>query len=103
MPNDPIDLDRRRGKTALKATEDRRQRLEDVLAHHAALARRQDELEQCLMAGPSTTPSEAIARARYLLHLFAATSEGQEPRRRELIALALEDLTRLCEHAKDQP
>jgi len=103
MANDPIDLDRRRGKSALKATEDRRLRLEEVLAHHAAMERRQDELERLLMAGPAETPAEAISRARYLLQLFAATGEGREPRRRELIALALEDLTDLCERLGDRP
>jgi hypothetical protein len=100
MADDPVDLDGRRGKPGLKATKDRRQRLEERLAQHAALEDRQAELERLLMAGPAETPSQAIARARYLLQLFAATDDAQEPRRRELIALALEDLTRLCEDAK---
>jgi len=100
MPNDPIDLDRRRGKSARKATETRRQRVEQVHAHQAAVERRQEEIERSLMAGPAETWPDAVARARYLLQLFAATAEGMEPRRRELIALALDDLTRLGEQAK---
>ena len=36
-----------------------------------------------------------------IIQLFAATPEAQDPRRKELIAHALEDLTRLCDRAKE--
>ena len=35
------------------------------------------------------------------IQLFAATLEAQDPRRKELIAHALDDLTRLCDRAKE--
>jgi hypothetical protein len=40
-------------------------------------------------------------KALYLLQLFADTPEARDPRRKELIAHAIEDLTRLCESEKD--
>ena len=101
MTDDPVNLDERRAKSARKAIEARRQRVEERHAHQAAKQLRQDELERLLMAGQAKTVPDAIAKARYLLQLFAATNEGREPRRRELIALALEDLSRLPELAKE--
>lgn len=55
----------------------------------------QEEFERQAIAGPSTTWTEAAARARYLIQRFAATPAGRDPRRQELILKALEDLTRL--------
>jgi hypothetical protein len=62
---------------------------------------RQEELEKLLLAAPAETWPEAAAKAQYLIRLFAATPEAQDPRRKELIAHALDDLTRLCERAKE--
>ena len=53
------------------------------------------------MAAPAETWPEAAAEAQYLIQLFAATSEAQDPRRKKLIARALDDLTRLCDRAKE--
>jgi hypothetical protein len=39
--------------------------------------------------------------ARYVIELFAATPEAQDPRRKALIAHALDDLTRMCARAQD--
>ena len=36
-------------------------------------------------------------KAQYLIQLFAATPEAQDPRRKKLIAHALDDLARLCQ------
>ena len=88
-------LDKRRGMAAQKATEIRR-RLSEVEAEEAALRQRQAELEKFLLAAPSATWEDAAEKARYLLTLYAATSEGQDPRRRKIIRAVLDDFTRLC-------
>lgn len=97
----PVDLDRHRGMAAQKETENRRQRLERFQADQAALRRQQDELEALLMAAPAETWPEAAAKAQYLLQIFAATPEARDPRRRALIAQALEDLARLCDRESE--
>ena len=94
MDGDPVELDEHRGMAAQKSTEIRR-RSHEVQADHAALRDRQEEFEREAMTGPSTTWAEAAARARYLIQLYAATPEGRDPRRQELIMKVLEDLTRL--------
>lgn len=103
MTDDPVDLDERRGMAAQKATEIRRQRLDEFQADQAALRRRQEELEKLLLAAPAETWPEAAAKAQYLIQLFAATPEAQDPRRKELIAHALDDFTRLCARAEESP
>ena len=65
-----------------------------------ALRRRQEDLERLLLAAPAETWPEAAAKAQYLIHLFATTPESQDPRRKQLIANTLDDLARLCSHAK---
>ena len=97
MSEEPVDLDEHRGRAAQKATELRRGRLHEFQADQAALRRRQEKLEKLLLAAPAQTWPEAAAKAQYLIQLFADTSEAQDPRRKELIAHALEDLTRLCD------
>ena len=98
--DDPVDLDEHRGMAAQKATDVRRQRRHQFQADQAALRRRQEELERLLLAAPAETWPEAAAEAQYLIELFAATPEAQDPRRKELIAHALDDLTRLCDRGK---
>jgi hypothetical protein len=44
------------------------------------------------VAAPSTTWADAAAEARYLILLFAETSEARDPRRQKLIAKVLDDL-----------
>ena len=97
MTDDPVDLDERRGMAAQKATELRRQRLHEFQVEQAALRRRQEELEKLLLAAPAETWPEAAAKAQYLIELFAATPEAQDPRRKQLIAHALDDFARLCD------
>ena len=96
MTDDPVNLDGHRGMAAQKSTEIRR-RLHEVQADQAALRERQEELEHFLLAAPSATWPEAAAKAKYLIQLFAATPDGQDPRRKKLIASALDDLARLAE------
>ena len=94
MDGDPVELDEHRGMAAQKSTEIRR-RSHEVQADQAAFRDRQEEFEREAMTGPSTTWAEAAARARYLIQLYAATPEGRDPRRQELILKVLEDLSRL--------
>jgi len=96
MTDGPVELDEHRGMAAQKATEIRR-RLHEVQADQAALQLRQGEFETFLVAAPATTWPEAAAKARYLIQLFAATSEAQDPRRQKRIASVLADLSRLSE------
>jgi len=98
----PIRLDRHRGMAAQKATEVRRL-LAEVEANQKALRERQDELEAQLIAAPAASWSEAAAKARYLLRLFAATPVAQDPRRQTLIASVLEDFARLSEADGAEP
>jgi hypothetical protein len=93
MTDEPVKLDDRRGMAAQKGTQIRRE-THEVQADQAALRGRQDELERFLLAAPAKTQAEAVAKARYLIELFAATPEAQDPRRQRLIASTLEDLTR---------
>ena len=100
MTDNPVELDEHRGMAAQKSTEIRR-RLREVEADQAALRCRQEEFERQAVAAPSTTWPEAAAKARYLIQLFAATPEGRDPRRQELIANVLYDFTRLSELVGD--
>src|SRR3546814_11826301 len=94
MTDDPVELDGHRGMAAQRSTEIRR-RLQEVHADQQALRRRQEELERCLLAAPSADWTEAAAKVRYLLAFFAESPEGQDPRRRKLIADVIDDLDRL--------
>jgi hypothetical protein len=96
MTDTPVDLDEHRGMAAQRSTEIRR-RLHEVQADQAALRHRQEEFECHALAAPSTTWAEAAAEARYLILLFAETSEARNPRRKELIAKVLDDLAGLSD------
>ena len=74
-----------------------RRRLSGVKADQAAVRARQDELEGFLLATEATTWPEAAAKARYLIQLYAATPEAQDPRRQRLIASAIAELDRLSD------
>jgi hypothetical protein len=95
MTDRPIDLDQHRGMAAQRATELRRL-MTEVEADARALRRRQDALEAQLIAAPAGSWPEAAGKARYLLGLFAATAEAQDPRRQKLIANVLDDFARLA-------
>lgn len=103
MTDQPVDLDEHRGMAAQKATELRRQNLHDFQADQEALRRRQEELENQLLAAPAQSWPEAAAKAQYLIGLFALTADAQDPRRKELIAHALDDLARLCQREEEKP
>ena len=94
MTDRPINLDRRRGMAAQKATEIRRL-LAEVEANEQSLRARQQELETQLLAAPANCWSEAAEKACYLLKLLAATPIAQDPRRQKLIANVVQDFERL--------
>lgn len=96
MTDNPIELDVHRGMAAQRDTEIRR-RLHEVQADQAALRERQAELEKFMVSAPAATWPEAAAKARYLLELFAATPEAQDPRRQKLIASVISDFGKLSE------
>jgi len=91
-----VDLDVHRGMAAQKETEIRRL-LHEVQADQAALRARQEELESFMVAAEAMTWPEAAVKARYLIQLYAATPDAQDPRRQRLIAGVLADLARLSE------
>lgn len=99
MTDKPADLDAHRGMIAQKDTEIRRN-LREVQVDQAALRARLEELETFLLAAPATTWLGVAAKVRYLIELFAATPDAQDPRRKKLIASALEDLARLSDAAE---
>jgi hypothetical protein len=101
MTDRTIELDKHRGMAAQKATELRRL-VTEVASERARLRARQEELEKFLNAAPALTWAEAVEKARYLLTLFAACSEAEDPRRQRLIANLLDDFEHLLGRS-DQP
>jgi hypothetical protein len=69
----------------------------------AALRARQEELEHLFLAAPATGGGEAVAKARYLLILFAQTPAAEDPRRATLIADVFADFERLLAESKHPP
>lgn len=102
MTEETVDLDKRRGMAAQKETRLRRLHAE-VRAQRDALRTRQDALEAQLLAAPAENWDDAAEKARYLLNLFAASIEAQDPRRQKLIAAVLDDFSRLSGEPSDQP
>jgi hypothetical protein len=94
MSGKQVDLDEHRGMAAQKATELRRL-VNEVAADQAKLKARQHALEKFLIAAPAADWTEAVEKTRYLLSIFATTSEAQDPRRQTLISNLLNDLDRL--------
>ena len=94
MVDRTVDLDKRRGIAAQKATSLRRL-LSDVKANEKSLRLRQEALEAQLIAAPAATWAEAAEKARYLLGLYAAGLPKEDTRQRELVAAVLADFQRL--------
>jgi len=87
---------------AQKATRVRRQ-LAAVDAGDAAPRARQEELEHLLLAAPATGWVEVVAKARYLLILFAQSPAAEDPRQARLIADVFADFERLLADPKNPP
>ena len=94
MVDRTVDLDKRRGMAAQKATSLRRL-LSDVEANEKSLRLRQEALEAQLIAAPAATWAEAAEKARYLLGLYAGSLTKEDTRQRELVAAVLADFQRL--------
>jgi hypothetical protein len=94
MNDDPVDLDKHRGMAAQKATDIRRA-LADVEANAKMLRERQGAVEAELLAVPATSWAEAVAKARYVLNLYAASLPSADSHHRDLVAAVLADLARL--------
>jgi hypothetical protein len=95
MSEVPIDLDKHRGMAAQKATDIRRV-LADVEANAKLLRDHQGAVELQLLAVPATSWSEAVAKARYVLNLYAAGLPPTDTHHRDLVTAVLADLTRLA-------
>lgn len=91
----PVTLDGQREMLAQEVTEVLRRHLAAFEVAQKALQQRQAELEH-LLAAPALCWEDAAGKARYLLALFAATPEGHDPRRHELVAAVLADFRRLA-------
>jgi hypothetical protein len=102
MTDETVDLDKRRGMTAQKETRLRRLHAE-VRDQRNALRARQEALEEQLVAAPAENWEEAAEKARYLLNLFAASMDAQDPRRQKLIAAVLADFSRLSGEPEAPP
>jgi len=94
----PIDLDKHRGMAAQKATDIRRV-IAEVEVNAKLLRDRQGEVEIQLLAVPAATWPEAVAKARYVLNLYAAGLAPADTHHRDLVTAVLADLTRLADEA----
>lgn len=95
MSETPIDLDRHRGMAAQKATDIRRV-LAEVESKATLLREQQGVVEIELLAVPATSWPEAVAKARYVLNLYAAGLAPTDTHHRDLVTAVLADLTRLA-------
>lgn len=95
MSEDPIDLDKHRGMAAQKATDIRRA-ITEIEANAKLLRDRQGLVETQILAVPAASWPDAIAKARYVLNLYAAGLAPTDTRHRDLVAAVLADLTRLA-------
>jgi hypothetical protein len=95
MNENPIDLDKHRGMAAQKATDIRRV-LADVEANAKLLRDHQAAVEFQLLAVPASSWPEAVAKARYVLNLYAADLAQADTHHRDLVTAVLADLTRLA-------
>ena len=94
MNEPPIELDKRRGMAAQKATDIRRI-LADVEANAKLLRDKQGVVEIQILAAPAASWPEAVAKARYVLNLYSAGLSPTDTHHRDLVTAVLADLTRL--------
>jgi hypothetical protein len=94
MSDKPLDLDKHRGMAAQKATDIRRA-LAEVENKARDLRERQGVLEKALLSLAATSWTEAVAKARYLLNLYAAGLGSADTHHRGLVAAVLADFARL--------
>jgi hypothetical protein len=95
MTDEPLDLDKHRGMAAQRATELRRA-LAEVENHARDLRDLQAVVENQLLSIPAASWPEAVAKARYVLNLYAAGLAPEDTRHRDLVTAVLEDFARLA-------
>ena len=98
MSDKPLDLDKHRGMAAQKATDIRRA-LAEVENNARDLRERQGVLEKDLLGIPATSWAEAVAKARYVLNLYAAGLAPDDTHHRDLVAAVLADFARLSSNS----
>src|ERR1051325_8012567 len=96
MSDEPLDLDKRRGMAAQKAT-DLRRVLPDAENNARGLRDLQRVLESQLLSVPAASWPEAAAKARYVLNLYAAGLSPSDSHHRDLVAAVLADFARLSD------
>ena len=94
VSDEPLNLDKHRGKAAQRATDIRRA-LAEMESNARDLRERQSVLEKDLLLIPATSWLEAAAKARYVLNLYAAGLGPADTRHRDLVAAILADFARL--------
>ena len=94
MIDRPAELDKHRGMAAQKATDIRRVLIE-VEANAKLLREKQSVVESHLLAVPATNWPEAVAKARYVLNLYAASLAPSDTHNRDLVTAVIADLNRL--------
>ena len=94
MTDIPIELDKHRGMAAQKATDIRRV-IAEVEANAKLLRDKQGVVEIQILAAPAESWPEAVAKARYVLNLYAAGLAATDTHHRDLVSAVLADLTRL--------
>jgi hypothetical protein len=93
MTDEPFDLDRHRGRAAQKAI-DLRRSLADAESSARVLRERQAALENELMSIAAT-----VAKASYVLNLYAAGLSPADTHHRDLVAAILADFARLSHNS----
>jgi hypothetical protein len=94
MSDKPFDLDKHRGMAAQKATDIRRA-LAEVENNARDLHEQQGVLEKALLSVPAASWPEAVAKARYVLNLYAAGLAPADTHHRDLVAAVFTDFARL--------
>jgi hypothetical protein len=90
----PLDLDKHRGMAAQKATDIRRI-LAEVENNARDLRERQGVLEAQLLSVPAACWTEAAAKARYVLNLYATELAPADTHHRDLVDAVFADFARL--------
>jgi hypothetical protein len=98
MSDKPLDLDKHRGKAEQRATDIRRA-LAEMENNARDLRKRQGLLENELLQVPAASWAEAVAKARYVLNLYAAGLAPADTHHRDLVAAVFADFARLSDES----
>ncbi|MBB4305607.1 hypothetical protein GGD81_004688 [Rhodobium orientis] len=102
MTDRPIDLDTWRTKEGKLEIDMRRK----AVTTHASPDEEADsvsaQIDAATLAEPARTWIEATKEVRFLLELYAATPEAEDPRLHKLIQRALSDLARLTKREENK-